>query len=267
MNFGLLLVVSMDNWFSLALVAAGAFMAGGVNAIAGGGTFFSFPALLAAGVPPVIANASNAVALWPASIAGAAAFRHELGKYRKHLVPLSVMAFAGGVAGGVLLLNTQEATFTTLIPWLLLLATLLFAFSASLSRVVKKLARNAEAGPSLGKGGLLVQGLVSIYGGFFGAGMGILMLASLAIQGIEDVNELNALKNWLSAIIYSVASITFIWAGSVDWPYTVLMIVAASLGGYAGAFVAKSLPAHWVRKAIVVVGLILSALYFGKVYF
>lgn len=248
----------------MAIVAIAAFFAGAMNAIAGGGTFLSFPALLAVGVPPVAANASNAVALWPASLSSAYAFRRELKHHRASLVGLSVAALLGGVIGGVLLLSTSDNTFTVLIPWLLLTATALFASSGRISGWLRN--RRPGASAQAGLGARLFQFAVSVYGGFFGAGMGIVMIAALAIQGHEDLNAINALKNWLSAIIYSVAVITFVAAGAVSWPHTALMLVTATLGGYAGAALSRRVPAPWMRRIIVAIGSVLTVHYFLKVY-
>ena len=250
----------------IALIGIAAFAAGAVNSVAGGGTFFSFPALLAVGVPPVIANASNSVALWPGSLAGAWAFRRELKRFSKSLPMLSVVAFFGGIAGGLLLLATSNAAFARLIPWLLLVATVLFAFSGQISALVKKCKPAPDGADErhIGPGGYVFQLVVSIYGGFFGAGMGILMIAALAIQGFKDVHEINALKNWLSAVIYSVAVATFVLAGAVSWPHTLVMIATATVGGYGGAAVARRVPALWLRRFIIGVGGLLTLYYFGK---
>lgn len=247
------------------LIGAAAFLAGAMNAVAGGGTFFSFPALLAVGVPPVSANASNSVALWPASLSGAFAYRRELSRHKRYLVPLSAVALAGGLAGGLLLLVTRDATFARLIPWLLLVATVLFAFSGQVQKLLARL-RGGEAMESVrnSPASLLVQLAVSIYGGFFGAGMGILMIASLAIQGHGDVQDINAIKNWLSALIYSVAVVTFIAAGAVSWPHTAVMLVTATGGGYAGAALARRVPQQWLRRFIIAVGSVLTIYYFFK---
>lgn len=248
------------------LVAAGAFAAGGMNALAGGGTFFSFPALLAIGVPPITANASNTVALWPASLSGAWAYRRELLGHRAWLLSLTLVALLGGAVGSVLLLVISQAAFTRLIPWLLLLATALFTFSRPLSLAIKRL------GLALGNTsqkhshlpGLILQGGVSVYGGFFGAGQGILTLAALSMQGIEDIQELNALKNWISAVTYTISALTFILAGAIDYPLTLLMLVFASLGGFSGAHLARRLPARWLRRGVITVGSFLTLVYFFK---
>lgn len=249
------------------VIGLAAALAGAMNSVAGGGTFFSFPALLAVGVPPVVANASNAVALWPASLSSAWAYRRELARFSQGLLALSVVALTGGIAGGLLLLSTRDDTFSLLIPWLLLIATAMFAGSNRISAFLARLRLRADAGPSHGSaGGLLFQLAVSIYGGFFGAGMGIVMIAALAIQGHRDIHDINALKNWLSALIYSVAVVTFVAAGAVSWPHTLVMIVTAAIGGYWGAVGARKVPAVWLRRFIIGVGSVLTTYYFYKTY-
>ena len=253
----------------LGLIGAGGFAAGAVNAIAGGGTFFSFPALLAVGLPPVVANASNSVALWPGSLTGAWAYRRELAGYKRYLLPMGVASLLGGVAGGLLLLAAGDARFSALIPWLLAFATLLFAFSPQLSSLLKRM-RPPVNTPTQGEHGAGsvygwgVQLLVSVYGGFFGAGMGILMMASLAIGGHEDVQHINALKNLMSAVIYSVTVTTFIIAGAVSWPHTLVMLLTASLGGYWGARIARNIQGPWLRRLVIAVGSALTLYYFYK---
>lgn len=250
----------MSAW-QIALVGVAAFCAGAMNSVAGGGTFFSFPALLAVGVPPVVANASNSVALWPASLSGAWAYRKELTYYKRYLIPMGIISLIGGIVGGLLLLSTKDATFSRLIPWLLLFATVLFAFSGKISALL----RGADSGkPGNSAISLAGQAVVSVYGGFFGAGMGILMLASLAMAGHDDVHEINAIKNLLSAVIYSVTVLTFVIAGAVSWPYTIIMLATATLGGYWGVTVARKIPALWLRRFIIAVGLILTVFYFYK---
>ena len=249
--------------FDLALIVFGGFAAGAANAIAGGGTFFSFPALLAVGLPPVVANASNSVALWPGSLTSAWAYRAELSRFGRQLWPMALASLVGGVAGGLLLLAAGDARFSALIPWLLAFATLLFALSPQLSAVVQAFrSRGQAAGAAAASNNVLVQFIVSVYGGFFGAGMGILMMASLAISGHKDVQEINALKNLLSSVVYSVTVVTFVIANAVSWPHTLLMLVAASAGGYWGARVARSLQGPWLRRVVIGVGAVLSLYYF-----
>jgi uncharacterized protein len=255
--------------FDIALIVLGGFAAGAANAIAGGGTFFSFPALLAVGLPPVVANASNSVALWPGSLTSAWAYRTELARFGRSLWPMALASLVGGVAGGLLLLAAGDARFSALIPWLLAFATLLFAFSPQISAAVQSIrARGqAEGTPAAPSNNLLVQLLVSVYGGFFGAGMGILMMASLAISGHKDVQEINALKNLLSSVVYSVTVVTFVIANAVSWPHTLIMLVAASAGGYGGARVARSLQGPWLRRVVIGVGAVLTVYYFYQQFF
>ncbi|MGE5469903.1 MAG: sulfite exporter TauE/SafE family protein [Bacteroidota bacterium] len=252
------------------LVAFGAFLAGGMNAIAGGGTFFSFPAMLAAGVPPVTANASNTVALWPASLSSAWAYRKEAMRHGRWAILLMAVSIIGGLAGGLLLLTTSNAAFSVLIPWLLLVATSLFAFSGRVSRLVawfkRRFGAESIGEPGGGIGGALFQLVVAIYGGFFGAGMGILTLAALSIQGYEDMQELNALKNLTSAVNYSIAAVTFLVAGAISWPHTLVALCTATIGGMAGAAVAKRMPAIWLRRLVIAVGATLTIVYFFKTY-
>lgn len=260
-----------QSLFSYAVIALGAFMAGGMNAMAGGGTFFSFPALLAAGVPPVMANASNTVSLWPASVSSAWRYRREIARHGKLAVLLALVSMLGGLTGGLLLLSTSNAAFSKQIPWLLLIATSLFAFSTQVSRLVawSKVKLGGKAGVERKPGrpaGALFQFLVAVYGGFFGAGMGILTLAALSIQGFEDMQELNALKNLTSAANYTVAAATFVIAGAISWPHTLVMLVTALAGGYAGASLARRLPSLWLKRLVVAVGATLTLIYFAKTY-
>lgn len=260
----------MTELLPMLLVAGGAFLAGAMNAMAGGGTFFSFPALLAAGLPPVTANASNTVALWPASLSSAWAYRQELARHRSWVVGLTAVSFLGGIGGGLLLLATSNAAFARMIPWLLLIATALFAFSNQVGSLVKRVKgwfgqQTQKSNPG-GPGGLLFQFIVAVYGGFFGAGQGILTLAALSIQGVTHVQELNGLKNWIAAVTYTVSALTFIIAGAISWPHTLVMLLTATLGGYAGALLAKRLPALWLKRLVIGVGASLTLIYFYKTY-
>ncbi|HDZ57925.1 MAG TPA: sulfite exporter TauE/SafE family protein [Pseudomonas xinjiangensis] len=257
----------MDMWH-ITLIAVGGFAAGAMNALAGGGTFFSFPALLAVGIPPVTANATNAVALWPASLSTAVALRRELRTLpmRTFLVPIAIAAAVGGLMGGLLLLVTSDQAFYRLIPWLLLLATLLFTFSKSINLAVMRLSKGQPDHERLSPVGFFCQILVSLYGGFFGAGMGIMMIASLAISGRTQVLEINAIKSLLSSVIYSVAAVTFIIAGAIHWPAMWIMLIGTISGGYCGGLFARALPDLWLRWLVVAIGWGLSLFYFYSVY-
>ena len=230
------------------VVAAGAFLAGAMNAVAGGGTFFSFPALLAVGVPPITANATNTVALCPASLASAWAYRDEAVRHKRRALTLVVISIVGGIAGSLLLLATSDQAFTELIPWLLLAATLLFAASRKLSDLVALQKRVSRVF------GTALQLPVAVYGGFFGAGLGILTLSALSVQGIKDVQELNALKNLASAVNYMIAAVIFMVSGAISWPHALVMISTSVLGGHFGAVLARHLSSSWLRRIIVSIG-------------
>lgn len=250
--------------FEISLLALAGFAAGAMNALAGGGTFFSFPALLGVGLPPVTAGATNAVALWPASLAGAWAARSSLRPLGRYLLPLLLAGLGGGLLGGLLLLLGGDAVFAQLIPWLLLAATALFAASPWLSRwlVARRAAAAQPPHTPLSLGAHLG---VSIYGGYFGAGMGILQLAAFAIEG-HPLARANALKNLISAVIYSVASLTFILAGRVSWYELIILLVGATLGGYAGGALGQRLPAALLRALVLAVGGGMTLYYFWITY-
>lgn len=252
--------------FDLLLLALAGFAAGGMNALAGGGTFFSFPALLAAGLPPVTANATNAVALWPASLAGAWAARASLRPLGRYLIPLLLAGLAGGLLGGLLLLAGGDDVFRVLIPWLLLAATTLFAASPWLGRWLAERRKNkASAHPPHTPLSLGAHISVSIYGGYFGAGMGILQLAAFSIEG-HPLARANALKNLISAVIYSIATLTFVIAGRVSRYELAILLTGATLGGYAGGALGEKLPPALLRGFVILVGSTMTLYYFWSTY-
>lgn len=248
----------------IALLIAAGFAAGGMNALAGGGTFFSFPALLATGLAPITANATNAVALWPASIAAAWAARSTLRPLGTYLIPLLLAGFTGGLLGGILLLVGGDEVFRGLIPWLLLAATLLFAASPYLSRLLAARRVNS-AQPPHSPMSLAAHALVSVYGGYFGAGMGILQLAAFSIEG-HPLARSNALKNLISAVIYSVATVTFIIAGRVSGYELAIVLTGATVGGYAGGALGQRLPPRLLRTLVLAVGSAMTLYYFWSTY-
>jgi uncharacterized membrane protein YfcA len=248
-----------------AFLLATAVLAGALNSVAGGGSFLSFPALIFTGVPPIQANATNSVALWPGSIAGAGAYRKELAGQRSILLLLSGVSLVGGLIGAVLLLHTPKDTFTRLIPFLLLFATLLFAFGRRIAAILRRHRSAGHANPrALSVGVALVQLVIATYGGFFGGGIGILMLASLSLTGMENVHEMNAVKTVLTSCINGIAVVTFIVAGAIYWPEALVMIVGAIAGGYGGAAAARKLPPEAVRWFVIAVGLIMTVVFFIK---
>jgi uncharacterized protein len=310
-----------------AIVLFIAAMLGGVlNSVAGGGSFISFPALIFTGVPPINANATNTVALWPGSVASMGAYRKELASQnRVIMLVLSITSLIGGIFGALLLLNTSQATFTRLIPYLLLLATLLFTFSSPIMTRLRARKRNigthsiedeeATSNPSadnntvpimvsakdnvpneqaatsanavspipadkdneliakrafirpswLALSGIaLLQLIIATYGGYFGGGIGILMLASLGIMGMENIHEMNGLKTFLTSFINGVAVIAFAIAGKVYWLQGVLMVIGAIIGGYAGAYYARQLDPRLVRGFVILVGFGMTIYFFVR---
>jgi uncharacterized membrane protein YfcA len=243
-----------------ALLFVAAAVGGGLNSVAGGGSFIAFPALLFAGVPPVPANATNTIALWPGSIASAVAYRRELSDVRREVIPLSAAALIGGLLGSMLLLHTAESTFVLLIPWLLLFATLLFTFGGP---VAKRLTGGRRAPLALG---VVVQLAISVYGGYFGGGMGIMMLAVFTLLGMTHIHRMNALKNVLGTLINGVAVAAFVLAGAVRWGPGVVMIVGGMTGGYAGAAVARRVDPKRVRSLVIVVAWGMTAYFFVRTY-
>lgn len=239
-------------------------LGGTLNAVAGGGSFFSFPALVFVGVPPIQANATSTVALWPGSIASAWAYRRELAEQRRGLLFLLIgTSLIGGGLGAILLLMTSQSTFVTLIPYLLLLATLLFAFSGPITaRLRMRNVTKTELSTRALFGVTVAQFIIAVYGGYFGGGIGILLLASLAIMGMDNIHAMNALKTILQTCINGVAVIIFIVAGAVLWPEAILMIFGAIVGGYGAAYFARKIDQKWIRIFVIAVGLGLTVYFF-----
>jgi len=237
---------------------------GALNAVAGGGTFLTFPSLLFAQVPAVTANATSTVALWPGFLGSLGSYRHELAAHKKTLLPLGAVSVSGGAAGALLLLHTSSATFLKLVPFLLLLATLLFTFGGRITAWVRaQRGDGVEANAQRRFGRLLaIQLAVSIYGGYFGGGMGIVMLAAFAAAGMRDIHVMNALKAVLGGLINGVAVVTFIAAGKVHWPFAMVMMVGALAGGYGGAVLSKRVPQPRVRTFVSVTGAVLTIYFF-----
>ena len=261
------------------LLLGAAIMGGTLNSVAGGGSFITFPSLVYVGVLPIPANATSTVALWPGSVAAAWALRRELLRQnRTLLIVLGVASLIGGVGGAILLLNTPQETFVRLIPFLLLAATALFAFSPAINAQLKRRAlahrkeleldETSEVAHRLSWFALarvaVLQIIIAVYGGYFGGGIGILMLASLGLLGMEDIHEMNAVKNTLAACINGSAVITFILRDAVAWPYALLMIVGATAGGFGGAYYARKLDPRLVRGFVILVGCLVAVYFFLK---
>jgi uncharacterized membrane protein YfcA len=241
--------------FNGILLFAAATAAGIMNSVAGGGSFIAFPALIFTGVPPIPANATNTVALWPGSVASVASYWKRLPRSARIMAPLITISVMGGVLGALLLLRTPEITFLHLVPYLFGIATLLFAFGKRMTRGLRGVIK--RSGPPAWPIIVcltLVQLFISIYGGFFGGGIGILMLAMLEMLHLDDIHTMNGLKALLGSAINGAAVVTFILAKQIEWPQALLMIVGAIAGGYGGAHFAQKIDPRWTRAAVIAMG-------------
>jgi uncharacterized membrane protein YfcA len=245
------------------ILAASAFGAGAMNAMAGGGTILTFPTLMFLGMPAVAANATSTVALLPGAAASMAGFRREVSENRGWLRTLFLPSLLGGVLGSILLLRTPEKTFQHLAPVLILFATILFMLRGALSKRFSPQAGVPDLS-SLPPGRWLTAALlqfgVAVYGGYFGAGIGILMLALLGFLGLTDIHAMNGLKNFFNLCINSVAAGYFILKGAVSWPEAAVLAVGAVLGGYGGARFSRRIGQEKARAAVVVIGLLVTVL-------
>jgi uncharacterized protein len=239
---------------------------GALNAVAGGGTFVVLPAMILTGVGTKLANTTTTVALWPGAIASAGAYRKQLESVgRSLLLILGGVSVVGGTLGALLLLHIPQDTFSRLLPFLLLLATVLFTFGGSAARRLREWMLGAGISTRLVMLGVAVlQVPISIYGGFFGGGIGILMLATLGLSGMRDLNSMNALKTVLAACINGAAVITFVIAGAVVWPQWLVMTIGAMAGGYSGARFALRLDQRILRAFVISVGTAMTLIFFLK---
>ena len=243
------------------LLAGAAFVAGTMNAVAGGGTFVTFPTMIFTGIPSVTANASNAVALFPASFASAWAYRHDFQRFEGiSLKAMVIVSMVGGALGAALLLATPQRTFDSLVPWLLLIATAIFAFGP---KIIPKLRQVYTLSAS---GVLFVQFLISIYGGYFGGAMGIVMLAVYSLFGLTNLNAMNATKTFLAGVINGISVVVFVMAGKIAWSQTLVMLVTALAGGYIGASVARKMNPKHLRFGIIAISATVTAVFFVKTY-
>lgn len=247
---------------TLILLFAGGLLSGAITAIAGGGSFLTFPMLLAAGLPPMAANITNWVALMPGNFMALAAYRQELAEMRHHVRPHLLVAFLGGLTGGVLLLWTGEVRFEKAVPWLMLTATLFFAFG---EWVKTRLHAWRKPGKPVSQRAILVfEFLLMIYGGYFGAGLGIVLLAALAMAGEASIHKANAKKNLMVAALSIAGLIVFLPSGVVVWAYAVPILVASGIGGYSAVFLVRRVPQHVLRLAVLGWAIVLTAVMFWK---
>ncbi len=240
-------------------------LGGALNAVAGGGSFVAFPALLFVGVPPIPANATNCFSLWVGTTASGGAYRNRFSLSRRVMVPLVLTSIIGGLLGAFLLLKTPAHTFMRVLPWLMLGATLLFAFGKKLTgRRPWGLEHDASTAALVGAS--LFELVVAVYGGYFGGGVGIMNLAMLAALGMTDIHAMNALKVLLGGVINGVAVVAFIAKGAIYWPQAIVMTVGAVGGGYFAAHYAQKLPQPWIRAFVLLVGSGMTVYFFVKAY-
>lgn len=243
----------------IVLIVSAAFGAGVLNTIAGGGTFLTFPALVFIGMPPVMANATSAVAVFPGYLGGAIGYRKELAKFdRKQITKLIGITLIGALIGSLLLLVSSNDAFSVVVPFLLLAATLVFLFG---ERIRAWAASKSRAVTPFGAVSLL---LVSIYGGYFNGGLGIVLLALFALWGMVNMHEMNGLKNGLSFALSAVSVAVFAIGGLVEWQSAAMMMAASTIGGYAGAPIARALPKSVLRGIVASVGFTMSAVFFWR---
>ncbi|MEK6745777.1 MAG: sulfite exporter TauE/SafE family protein [Pseudomonadota bacterium] len=237
-------------------------IAAAINSVAGGGTFLTFPVFIMGGLTPLQANVMSTIALWPGTISSSYGYRKVLSTSYKSLLPLFIICIIGGTLGSVTLLNTSEVVFKKLVPWLLLIATLIFTFGKYGVALLHKYFPNGKKQQGLA---FCIQSLISFYGGYFGAGIGILMLAMLQIMGYSNIHQMNAIKILLGAAINLATVIIFICAGAVIWNLAAIMIAGGVFGGYAGTRLALKVSPERIRILVSIIGFSMSAYFFLSV--
>lgn len=259
--------------FHLGILFVAAMFAGGMNALAGGGTFFSFPALMAPGVPAILANATNAVCVAPGHALATIVYKRELSRSPRRVIMCTIAASLGAIIGAWLLTVTDEKTFKMLVPWLLLVATVMFAFGPLVQRWTKQLAKEHQKVISTDTNVVgnnpkswLGYALASIYGGYFGAGQGIVLMTVVTLSGVEDLQEANAIKNAVATIVSLIAVIILAFKGLVLWNYGILMIIGAILGVYLGGRFAKGLSKQALRYFVLAAASFFTVVYFWTTY-
>lgn len=243
---------------------AAATIAGALNAVAGGGGFIAFPALIFTGMAPISANATNTAALWPGTLASTGAYRGAMRGRVKTIVPLILSGVIGGTIGAYILLHTPQKTFMQLVPWFLLTATLLFTFSRRITGYFRAHAAAMHDRAASRMGGAVVQLIIALYIGYFGAGAGILMLALLALLGENDIHAMNGMKTLLATVANGMALLTFIVNRTVIWPQAMVMIIGAALGGYGAAWYAQKVDPRITRGLVIVTGFSMAAYFFVR---
>jgi len=257
------MISSLSTHLPYLWLVAASFIAGVINAMAGGGSFISFPAMLAIGVPPIQANATNTVALWPGQLTSVWALRTDL--RRDLLAVVCSASVVGGIGGAVVLLRTPQITFMRIVPWLLLCASVLFGISGPLSRWLRRRSSNPHAAHRPAMLPIFIAIVpVTFYIGYFGAGAGFLLMSALALFGVEEMNSLNSLKVLAACLSNFCAVVTFIFGGAIVWHYCLVSMVFAGIGGYAGAQYARNMNPNLLRTIVVVTGCTMAAYFFWK---
>jgi uncharacterized membrane protein YfcA len=250
------------TFLQILLLALAGFAAGMVNAVAGGGSFFTFAALVFGGLSTLDANATSAVALTPSNLAIVVGYRAEVRKYFREMLPILMLGTIGAAAGAWLLIAIGDKGFRPTVPWLLLVATVLFAASAQINRLIAPFAASRTVlSRSLA---FPMMGIVSVYGGFFGAGMGIMMLAALAIIESGDFHKSNAIKNAVAFLVQIVSGGLLIAGGLIHWPAALVTMIASIAGGYLGVGIARRVPETIIRAVVVTVGAALTLVFFFR---
>jgi uncharacterized membrane protein YfcA len=240
-------------------IAAVAFIGMAANAIAGGGMLLTFPALIGLGVPSLTANATSTVALWPGSVASILGYRDELRGARAWALHFLIPSLLGGLIGGLLLTFTSQQRFDAIVPWLVLVATLLFFFQQPIIATVRRWSGThpqlhdpmTEKPP---RAFIIFQFFVAVYGGYFGGGAGLVMLAAFGLMGLTNIHQMNGLKNFFAVVFNLVAIGAFIWKGLVDWPIAATMAIGSIAGGAVASRLAQRVPQKFVRGAVSVIG-------------
>ena len=251
------------NAAQISLVAASGVVAGAINSVAGGGSFLTLPVLIGCGIPSIPANATSTVALWPGTLASFGAYRREMAARPRLALVLGVISLLGGVFGALILLHTPQLTFNRLLPWLTLFATVLFIFGARVSARLKLSLGENDDRRSLIKTGA-IQFFIAVYGGYYGAGAGIMMLAVLALLGMKNIHEMNAFKTLLSGSFNGAAVVTFILQGIIHWPAALWMMGGAIVGGYGGAWLARRMPPARIRAFVIFTGVVTTIYFFWR---
>ena len=255
------------NLPDLLLLFAAGIVGAAVNAIAGGGTLITFPAFMSTGVAAVLANTSNAIAIWPGRLLSIASYRRELERQRDRAIWTGVACLLGGLAGALLLLRSGDKSFLLAVPWLILAATLLFVFDGPITRRFRINVGTSRPSRRAMLGLSVPLFLCAAYGSYFGGGIGVIMMPILSLTGVNDMQELNGLKNLMVTAIAGVGVVSYLIAGAVSWPGTLAMMAGAMIGGYLGGILAKRVRADVLKKVVIVFGFLIASYYFNKVYF